>query len=186
MPILVRAFALVVLLIVGLNGWPAVSVAFAQEAPGPAQPPPDAPAESLPACSQPSPLPPDIAIVPPPDALDPKVKAFSGAWEGRWGDSLPSRLIIEQLGPTMASGVYAWADHPQGQFTAGWRRIQYQVLPEGKLVHEVKETRQGRFYSLAFTFVMGDALNAVYGVREQQLGPTTFPPANVTMTRCVL
>ena len=52
------------------------------------------------------------------------VAAFSGTWEGAWDNALPSRLIVEKIDTESARVVFAWADHPQGRFQAGWSRVQ--------------------------------------------------------------
>ena len=67
------------------------------------------------------------------DNLLPELAAYSGTWEGAWGNVLKSRLIVEKIDAEVARVIYAWADHPQGRFKGGWTRVRAQVLPGGKL-----------------------------------------------------
>jgi hypothetical protein len=79
------------------------------------------------------PAPPELHITVPAANLPPEVAAFSGTWEGAWDDVLPSRLVVEEIDTESARVVYAWADHPQGRFQAGWSRVRVKVLPGGTL-----------------------------------------------------
>jgi putative ABC transport system substrate-binding protein len=79
------------------------------------------------------PGPPEVTITPPAADLPPELAAYAGTWEGAWGNVLQSRLIVEQIDAEAARVVYAWADHPQGQFKGRWTRVIAQVLPGGKL-----------------------------------------------------
>jgi hypothetical protein len=79
------------------------------------------------------PAPPELHITVPAADLPPEVAAFSGTWEGTWDDVLPSRLVVEEIDTESARVVYAWADHPQGRFQAGWARVRARVLPGGTL-----------------------------------------------------
>ena len=79
------------------------------------------------------PGPPEVHIVVPATDLPREVAAFSGTWEGAWDDVLPSRLVVEEIDTESARVVYAWADHPQGRFQAGWSRVRAKVLPGGAL-----------------------------------------------------
>lgn len=74
-----------------------------------------------------------VVITPPPAGLAPELAAFSGTWEGMWGGTLPSRLIVEKINAKSAQVVYLYGDHPNGAFKAGWNRLQAKVLPGGKL-----------------------------------------------------
>jgi hypothetical protein len=79
------------------------------------------------------PAPPELHITVPSAGLPPELAAFSGTWEGAWDDVLPSRLVVEEIDTESARVVYAWADHPQGRFQAGWSRVKAKVLPGGTL-----------------------------------------------------
>jgi hypothetical protein len=112
-------------------------------------------------------LPGDLRISPPAAGLDPKLASYSGAWEGRWGGILPSRIIVESITPTQATVVYTWGDSPQ--FRAGWSRNTATVLSDGTLTWG----DQIKLY-----FSLGDG-NSLVGVREQDRFIS-----RVTMTRC--
>lgn len=70
------------------------------------------------------PLPDDIQVVET-SGLAPEHKAWLGTWgKGKWDGSLPSIFIVEEIDPAaeQAMGVYAWGDHPDGHFEAGFTR----------------------------------------------------------------
>jgi putative ABC transport system substrate-binding protein len=106
----------------------------------------------------PVPGPPEVTITPPAADLPPELAAYSGTWEGAWRNVLKSRLVVEQIDTESARVVYAWADHPQGRFKGGWRRVRAQVLPGGKLQWGDK---------MKFTFEMARDRLSIAGEREE-------------------
>lgn len=79
------------------------------------------------------PTPPNLRMTPPAADVPPDLAAFAGTWEGAWDGILPARLIVERIDAESARVVYAWAEHPQGNFKGGWTRRWAKVLPDGKL-----------------------------------------------------
>jgi putative ABC transport system substrate-binding protein len=104
------------------------------------------------------PGPPEVTITPPAADLSPELAAYSGTWEGAWGNVLKSRLIVEQIDAESARVVYAWADHPQGRFKGGWARVRAKVLPGGRLQWGDK---------VKFMFEMAQDRRSIAGKREQ-------------------
>jgi putative tryptophan/tyrosine transport system substrate-binding protein len=104
------------------------------------------------------PGPPEVMMTPPAADLPPELAAYSGTWEGAWGNVLKSRLIVEKIDAESARVVYAWADHPQGRFKGGWARVRAQVLPGGKLQWGDKAK---------FTFEMARDRMSIAGEREE-------------------
>jgi len=80
-----------------------------------------------------APLPKDVAIIPPADTLPKNLAAFSGHWIGRWGDVLPSQLIVEEITERNALVIYSWGESSSGSFKEGWTRIQANVTSSGIL-----------------------------------------------------
>jgi imidazolonepropionase-like amidohydrolase len=103
------------------------------------------------------PLPDDLKVVDPGADLPPELAAYSGTWEGAWGNVLKSRLVVEQIDAEAARVVYAWADHPQGRFKGDWTRVKAKVLPGGKL-------QWGD--PVKFTFEMAQDRMSIAGERE--------------------
>lgn len=120
------------------------------------------------------PFPESVKIIPPSADLNPEIAAFSGIWEGSWVGCLPSRLAVEKIDSDKAQVVYAWADHPYGDFKGGWRRLIADVYPGGE--REFARLEFGT--AVNFTFSMDSNLQIIYGVREA--GQET---QIVTMTR---
>ncbi len=109
------------------------------------------------------PFPESIKIILPSADLDPEIAAFSGIWEGSWGGGfLPSRLAVEKIDSDKAQVVYAWADHPYGDFKGGWQRFIAGVYPGGE--REFARLEFGT--AVHFTFSMDPNLQKIYGVRE--------------------
>ncbi len=79
------------------------------------------------------PGPPVLMMIPPSPELAPELAAFYGTWEGKWGEVVSSRLIVERIDTESARVVYSWGDDPGGYFKAGWARFRAQVFREGKL-----------------------------------------------------
>ena len=104
------------------------------------------------------PSPPEVTITPPAADLPPELAAYSGTWEGAWGNVLKSRLIVEKIDAEAARVIYAWADQPQGRFKGGWTRVRAQVLPGGKLQWGDK---------VKFTFEMARNRMSIEGEREE-------------------
>ena len=104
------------------------------------------------------PGPPEVTITPPAADLLPELAAYSGTWEGAWGNVLKSRLIVEKIDGESARVVYAWADHPQGRFKGGWARFRAKVLPGGKLQWGDK---------VKFMFEMAQDRMSIEGEREE-------------------
>jgi putative ABC transport system substrate-binding protein len=106
----------------------------------------------------PVPGPPEVTITPPAADLLPELAAYSGTWEGAWGNALKSRLVVEKIDAEAARVIYAWADHPQGRFKGGWTRVRAQVLPGGRLQWGDK---------VKFTFEMAQDRMSIAGEREE-------------------
>jgi ABC-type uncharacterized transport system substrate-binding protein len=104
------------------------------------------------------PGPPEVIITPPAADLPPELAAYSGTWEGAWGNIRKSRLVVEKIDAESARVVYAWAEYPQGPFKGGWIRVRAKVLPGGKLQWGDKAT---------FTFEMARDRLSIEGEREE-------------------
>jgi hypothetical protein len=115
--------------------------------------------------------PPDVAIATPAPGLPKRLAAFSGTWEGSWGERLPSRLIVEHISRTSIQVVYAWGDAVDRSFEAGWRRLSGEVLTEATIGWGRDDVR--------FTFEMSKDLATIDGVREL----TGVGVAHVTMSK---
>ena len=48
-------------------------------------------------------------IAPPDDAVDPRLAAFSGVWEGSWDGTNPARMAVTRVGTDGAAITYAYA-----------------------------------------------------------------------------
>lgn len=78
-----------------------------------------------------TPLPDNIAIIPPTSAIASNAVVFSGAWIGFWDDSLPSALVVERIDPGgKVHVIYSWGD--QFNIHHGWVRQSGQII-NGKL-----------------------------------------------------
>ena len=56
------------------------------------------------------PLPADIQVVQPSEALAAEVKSFSGRWAGAGDGTLDHVLVVEEIAsPDRVTAVYAWA-----------------------------------------------------------------------------
>jgi len=121
------------------------------------------------------PSPPDVNITPPAAHLPSEVAAFSGTWEGTWGDGTPSRLVVESIDAASACVVFAWADPPDTLFRGEWVRGKGKVLPGGRL-----EMVAGP--GLIITFTMAKDLMSILAerVETRHTGPQL---AVVTMKR---
>jgi hypothetical protein len=100
----------------------------------------------------------DVAIATPVPGVPKRSAAFSGTWEGSWGERLPSRLVVEHINKRSIQVVYAWGDAIDGSFEAGWARVSGEVLSEGKIGWGREDVR--------FTFTMAKDLVTISGVRE--------------------
>ncbi len=104
------------------------------------------------------PGPTDVKITPPAPSVPAEIAAFSGTWEGAWGGTLASRLIVEEVDNQSARVVYAWDDDSQGRFKGGWSRVRAKVSPGPSL-----EWGSG----VQFKFMMGKDRATIDGEREQ-------------------
>jgi hypothetical protein len=85
-----------------------------------------------------------------------EISAFLGTWEGQWGGSLGSKLVVEKIDTKKAECIYSWDDSPF--FKAGSDRITAQV-------DEKKSTIEwGR--SPKFIFRMAKDFKSIDGTRE--------------------
>ena len=100
-------------------------------------------------------------IIGPEEDLDPRLRALSGRWSGRWGGALASRLIVERIDAEEATVVYSWGDHPSGSFSRGWLRTKAHVLAGGGIRFGEPEV---------FTFEIDDEEQALRGTREDSGG----------------
>ncbi|MDM0073415.1 hypothetical protein QTH90_03425 [Variovorax sp. J2P1-59] len=89
------------------------------------------------ACAAPpskAPLPPDVKVEAPGDALPPNVKGFSGKWVGKWingSTQLDHILIVERIDASGATMVYSTGE-PSNTYVniaPQWRRINAKVGP---------------------------------------------------------
>jgi hypothetical protein len=106
----------------------------------------------------------------PAPGLQRELAAYSGVWEGKWGNILHSRLAVERIAASSAVVVYAWGDHPSGAFKTGWVRTQAVVLADWTITWgtEVK-----------LSFKIGRDLQSVEGIRV-----TKSDVSSVTMYPC--
>jgi hypothetical protein len=113
--------------------------------------------------SQIVPFPSELNIIPPDLNLPEAIAAFSGIWEGSWGEILPSKLAIEKIDQKEATVVYGWADDLDGRFLGGWDSLKAKVVGT-----DVIEWGGGN--SPKFTFTMGKDFKSIDGKRESQGG----------------
>jgi hypothetical protein len=106
----------------------------------------------------PSGVPPTPRIVQPAPDAPAEVAALSGVWEGLGPDSLPTRLVVEDVHDRWATVVYTWGDHPEGKFYRGWLRVRALVFPGGKLFWR---------HPGEFVFQLSDDWTTLVGKREQ-------------------
>jgi hypothetical protein len=126
-------------------------------------------------CTLQVPLPKDIHIAPTPIGLDPKLAAFAGAWEGKWGGFRDSRFIVESINATQATVVYGITSFGSGQgtFSAGSWRVTAQVVGGNTLVFPTGTPR--------ITFTISNDLNNIFGIHRD---PSGIIDGRVTMSRC--
>jgi hypothetical protein len=75
------------------------------------------------------PLPDDVEIIPPAAGSPENLAAFSGTWEGYWGDSRrPALLIVEYIDNEEAELIYSWGDCFKCKTGEGFLRITAKVL----------------------------------------------------------
>jgi hypothetical protein len=111
------------------------------------------------------PLPADVRVMPPAAALDPKVVALSGSWEGQWDGSRPARLVVESVDATKAVVAY-------GIVAADAARHDATIEPDGALRFEASGVVLR--FALAKDGRTLDGVHMVDGV----------PDGTVRMTRC--
>lgn len=71
-----------------------------------------------------SPLPADLALKSPGPEIATNVAVFAGAWQGAWGASLPTALVVEEIRTNgTATVVYSWSDGPAMGIKAGFSRM---------------------------------------------------------------
>lgn len=111
---------------------------------------------SLTACqttgSDPSPatIPSGTEMVEPADDVPEEYAAFFGVWSGKWDDVLDGKLAVRKVDPEgKVSVVYAWGDHPRGNFSSG------SVTERAEIVNGVLTVRVGSRGAVA-TFEMRD------------------------------
>ncbi len=77
-------------------------------------------------------------------ALDPKVSALVGSWEGALGNCPRTRVTVEYIDSSVAAIRYEWEafqyQYAQGPTPGGWARIHAAVQPDGGLVFRARET----------------------------------------------
>ncbi len=105
-----------------------------------------------------SPLPNDIKIIAPAKNLPSNILSLSGHWIGRWGETLPSQLIVERIEVESAMIVYSWGEHLSGKFNEGWSREEAKVTSLGTI-----EFGEG----VKFTFKIDKSGNKLYGTRKR-------------------
>ncbi|HLW47245.1 MAG TPA: hypothetical protein VKW09_05700 [bacterium] len=108
------------------------------------------------------PLPENLRIVRPQPDITRNVAAFSGKWEGWWGNTneLPSILVVEEIhdsGALRVVAVYAWGvSRAWGISKAGWVRV------PGTLANGAVHLK-GRLSGARVTYRMnGGSLNGLY------------------------
>lgn len=137
-------------------------------------------------CAAAVPLPLDTKIVPPDAQLESAVAALSGRWDGNWGGSLESILVVEEIDAQRATIVYAWADVPVRGWVGGFRRRQA-IVAAGETV-EIRfgaepVTFTARLSTDVSTMQMkrstpnGVDVATFRKIPAAQSNPTTVPPA---------
>jgi hypothetical protein len=120
------------------------------------------------------PAPSDVKIVKPAPGLPPRLAAFSGTWEGKWDDVLPSRLTVERIDRSSAQAIYAYGTS-QGIKVPGFVRNVYKVSSNGVLTLDtpVAPAAIDRLCvptatrcTMHWTFTMSSDLKTVDGRRE--------------------
>ena len=70
---------------------------------------------------QPAPLPSNVAIEQPAADIAPEFATYSGTWRGKWGGSLDTYLVVEDVDPPTADVIYAWGTNRNVE-RPGWMR----------------------------------------------------------------
>lgn len=131
------------------------------------------------------PLPPDTRIAAPAEGVAKGLAAFAGRWDGNWGGSLESIVVVEEIDVHRAKLIYAWGDAPARGIVGGYARIEGTVVPEqgpeitfampAKMAMRMNED----LASFEITRVSGNqVLNATFRkIASAQQQPTTTAPA---------
>jgi hypothetical protein len=142
--------------------------------PQPAVAAPTFPKKPIPPCVLTMAFPSDLFLQGPSSSLQPELAAYSGVWEGKWGNVVNSRLAVEWIDASSAMVVYAWGDNEPRMRQTGWIRQRANVLADWTIAW-------GKRPEPEFSFKIGRDLQSVDGVR--------VTPSNVTsvmMFRCAL
>ncbi len=108
-----------------------------------------------------SPLPEDISLTAPGRNIATNMAVFGGAWQGVWGVSLPTALVVERINTNgEARVVYSWGDDAEMGIKAGWSRVTGQVSA-GKL-HLAMENGA----TIDFTPRPGGKLSGLYQFKD--------------------
>ena len=109
-------------------------------------------------------LPEDVQVVPPLASIPAPQRALSGAWAGTWicpggvqpgATTFEAVLVVERLGETEATIVYAWGQNVEELAATGWTRAQAELGP-GPQLRWVAPNR-------TFTFTLHEDGNALRG-----------------------
>lgn len=109
-----------------------------------------------------TPLPNDLIVKDIEQHLDQRLRAFSGYWQGRWGELLPCQLIVEEITADSALIVYTWGENPFGAFDKGWHRFRSKIISPGVIEFGNNNSN--------FIFEMDINQNIVYGIRKSPDG----------------
>lgn len=92
------------------------------------------------------PLPGDLIVGVPAEAMKPEIARWYGAWSGKWGGQLDSVVIVEQLDADgTGQVVYAWADHIPWNITRGWTREQVTIEGDTMTLDRFQNGAQASF-----------------------------------------
>ena len=58
---------------------------------------------------------------------------LAGVWESAGPGTIPSRLVVEGVRENGATILFAWGDHPDGNYTGGSIRARARLMPDGTL-----------------------------------------------------
>lgn len=125
--------------------------------------------EAAAGCTTSVPLPDPVTITQPGEDVALELAAWSGAWEGHWGDIRASRVIVEQVDAEQATILYTVA--AIGNAPEGWIRRTIEVQSPGSLEWTWGDGK--------FSFVMADDRASIKGAFDFQGRQTP-----VTMIRC--
>lgn len=104
------------------------------------------------------PLPSDVRLTPPADALPADVRTFAGKWTGSWDGTLDHVLIVEEIAsPKKITAIYAWGTAPNWNINKpGFTRVR------GKIVGGKLEIRLRNGAAVTYAQTSPDELRGEY------------------------